>query len=422
MSTHLTTHNAVPLRTGRKVLVFAGIVLLAFNLRPAVNSIGVVLPAIQRDLALSGFASGLLVALPTVAFAALGIMVPRFTAVVGAQVTVIGSLVLIAGGQLLRATLPGTWPLFVGSVLALSGIAVGNVVLPGLVRLYFPSSIASVTALYATVILVGGATSAGLTLPIQNELDLSWRGGIGVWSICAAVTLLPWLFELVRASGLRRRPRSAIDLVAALDLVRSRRGWIMVLLFGSQGLQGYVVFGWLPAIVRESGMSETASATAVTVTMGVGIPMSLMAPMMVRRESTMRVMMWVLSLSLAGAYVGLIVVPAWALWLHAPLIGVGSSIGAVIFALFAMRSRTPAGATALSAFAQSVGYLFASVGPLTFGLLRDATTSWTVPLLLLIVAAGFTLVSGLSALRPGFIEDELAVRSPSPPAGERGPS
>ena len=86
MSTNLTTHDAVPLRAGRKVLVFAGIVLLAFNLRPAVNSIGVVLPAIQRDLALSGFASGLLVALPTVAFAALGTMVPRLTAVGGAQV------------------------------------------------------------------------------------------------------------------------------------------------------------------------------------------------------------------------------------------------------------------------------------------------------------------------------------------------
>ena len=67
-----------------------------------------------------------------------------------------------------------------------------------------------------------------------------------------------------------------------------------------------------------------------------------------------------------------------------------------------MLARAPdAGvAASLSAFAQSVGYLVASAGPLVVGLLHSATGSWNLPLVLLLVLCAAELAAGLLAGRP----------------------
>jgi MFS transporter, CP family, cyanate transporter len=67
-----------------------------------------------------------------------------------------------------------------------------------------------------------------------------------------------------------------------------------------------------------------------------------------------------------------------------------------------MMARAPdAGvAASLSAFAQSVGYLVASAGPLEVGLLHSATGSWDIPVILLLVLAAVELAVGVLAGRP----------------------
>ena len=103
------------------------------------------------------------------------------------------SLVILIAGQVLRAVVPGIGALFLGSVLGLAGAAVGNVLLPGLVRLHFPHSIPSVTAGYTTLLVVGGTAGAGLTLPMEHALGGDWRTGIGVWAVTAAAAVIPWI-------------------------------------------------------------------------------------------------------------------------------------------------------------------------------------------------------------------------------------
>ena len=75
------------------------------------------------------------------------------------------TLLALIAGQLARAVLPGTVALFAGSLIALAGIAVGNVVLPGLVRLHFPDRIPPMTAAYTTLLTIGGAAAAALSNP-----------------------------------------------------------------------------------------------------------------------------------------------------------------------------------------------------------------------------------------------------------------
>src|SRR5699024_3511274 len=163
--------------TGGLVMV-AAVVLLALNLRPAVNALGVVVPELQDATGLSGTLAGVLTALPPLCFCVVGFAAPW----VAARLTSLGAVLLalagLLGGQILRAAVEGAWALFLGSVVALAGVAIGNVLLPGLIRLHFPTAIGPMTALYTTVLLAGQTLGAGITLPIEHGLGGTWRLGI----------------------------------------------------------------------------------------------------------------------------------------------------------------------------------------------------------------------------------------------------
>ena len=76
-------------------------------------------------------------------------------------------------------------------------------------------------------------------------------------------------------------------------------------------------------------------------------------------------------------YLGLLIVPdlsvVWAL-----LTGVGA--GTLFFlalAFFSLRAADPRSSASLSGMGQSIGYLFAALGPVAIGALHDATGGWT---------------------------------------------
>lgn len=188
------------------------VLLLAVNLRPVVNALGAVVPELRDATGLPAATTGLLLSLPTLAFAAMGLLAPVLATRVGAHRTVVVALLALLVGQLVRAAVPGVPALFAGSLLALAGIAVANVLMPGLVRLHFPDRIPAITAAYTTLLTIGGAAAAGLTLPVERGLGGDWRLGIGLWAATAAIALVPWLLLIRRpdagpagASGRGRR-------------------------------------------------------------------------------------------------------------------------------------------------------------------------------------------------------------------------
>ena len=126
------------------------VLLLAINLRPVVNAVGAVIPELRESTGLPASTTGLLLSLPTLSFAVLGLAAPALAARIGSHRTVVLCLLALIVGQVVRVVVPGTAALFAGSVLALAGIAVGNVLLPGLVRLHFPDRITAMTAAYTT--------------------------------------------------------------------------------------------------------------------------------------------------------------------------------------------------------------------------------------------------------------------------------
>jgi CP family cyanate transporter-like MFS transporter len=93
------------------------------------------------------------------------------------------------------------------------------------------------------------------------------------------------------------------------------------------------------------------------------------------------------------------------------LLAIGQAAFPLALAMIGMRARTPEGTVALSAFAQSTGYLIAALGPFLVGVLYEATGGWTLPMGFLIAAALVQAVAGVFAARPRYIEDDAAAYS-----------
>lgn len=399
---------------GPRVLIGVAILLLAFNLRPAVNVLGAVIPELRAATGLPAGVTGLLLSLPTLAFAVTGVAAPALAARFGAHRTVVVALLALVAGQLVRALAPGVPALFAGSLLALAGIAVANVLMPGLVRTHFPDRIPLLTAAYTTLLTVGGAAASGLTIPVERSLGGDWQVGIGLWAVTAVIAVVPWLLVLYRPAGPAGAIRSTGSAGSPVGrrlplrvLARTRVAWALAIYFASQSLVAYVVFGWLTQILVGAGMTDVLAAAQVSIAVTVGIPLAALVPPLLGRATRPQLLVLGLSLCYLVAFVGLIISPTDPVWLWAALIGVGTGTFPLALTLIALRARTGVATTSLSAFTQCVGYLLASVGPLGFGLLFDLSGAWTVPLLAVCVVVLIQMVAGLAAVKPRKVEDEL---------------
>jgi MFS transporter, CP family, cyanate transporter len=78
----------------------------------------------------------------------------------------------------------------------------------------------------------------------------------------------------------------------------------------------------------------------------------------------------------------------------------------MILTAIGLRARTAEGTVALSAFAQSTGYVIAALGPLMVGILYEATGGWTAPIGFLLGALAVQTTAGMAIARPRYVEDE----------------
>src|SRR5690606_20248033 len=85
-------------------------------------------------------------------------------------------------------------------VLALLGVGIGNVLLPPIVRRYFPDRVGLITSLYATLMSVSTAVPALVAVPVADTAG--WRVSLAMWLLVSLVAAMPWVGILLR----RRRP------------------------------------------------------------------------------------------------------------------------------------------------------------------------------------------------------------------------
>jgi CP family cyanate transporter-like MFS transporter len=426
-----------PLWRGRALAVL-GILLCAFSLRSAVASLSPLLDYVSADFALPSAIVGLIGTAPPVCFAIFGLCTPLFERRFGLERVTVFALIVMAAGLILRGFSFGAVPLLGTSALIFAGVGIGNILVPPLVKKYFPDRIGLMLTFYTTAISLSTFLPPLVSVPLADTAG--WRVSLGIWGVFALAGAVPWIIMLLSGRTDAVRPVAAGPIEPAVRmedpdfdpaelstgpvivapassqvfarLVRLPLAWSIAVVFATSSTMAYVFFAWLPAVVTDvAGVSAAAAGLLLSLFAFMGLPASLLVPILVVRFQATRSLFFI---SLACGFVGLAGLLFWAnevtVWLWVPLFGVVGVFFPLALVLISIRARTPESAVALSSFVQGAGYVFAAVFPLLVGVLHEMTNGWTVPLLImaavLVVAAPFGYIAG----RRRTVEDEWEQR------------
>ena len=404
----MTTAASRPLWP-RRGLALLGIILVAANLRNAVTALSPIVTEINVDIPLGAVSLGVLGMLPPVCFAVFGIFTPMITRRHGLELPLVLALLAILVGHFTRGLSGSITMLIIGSVIAFAGLGVGNVLLPPLVKKYFPDRIGLVTSLYATVMSLSTLVPPLIAVPVADAAG--WRISLGMWMVLALLALVPWITMLVRHRT-EQSPSPIVDEADAAILGRLRRSsiaWAIAGVFATSSLNAYAMFAWLPQLLVETAEVTPAQAgTLLAVYASMGIPCALIIPILTARLKNIGPLVYVGVFAFVAGDLGLLLLPATLTWLWVSLAGLGPMFFPLALVLINLRTRTHAGAVALSSFVQGIGYTLGALGPLVFGLLHELSGGWTWPMAFLLVTAIAVLVAGAVIGRPHMLEDDLA--------------
>ncbi|MDX3756534.1 CynX/NimT family MFS transporter [Streptomyces mirabilis] len=403
-----------PPRAWATRLVTVGIVLTALNLRPAITSFGALLEDVRDGLGMSGSVAGLLTSVPPLCFAVFGVMAPRLARRFGPGAVVCAGMVAITAGLAIRPYTGSAVGFLAASALALMGIAVSNVLMPVIVKRWFPDRVGSMTGLYSMALALGTSAAAAVTVPVTDALGGGWQSGLAVWAGLAAAAVLPWI-GLVRAPGADardgERTRAADPAPRETDglrITRSRTAWALAVFFGLQATAAYITMGWMAQIFRDAGVSAGTAGLLLAVTMVMGVPLAFVIPRLATRMPHQGPIVVALGVCGLAGYAGLYLAPAGGAWAWALLLGVSNCAFPLALTMVGMRARTGAGVAQLSAFAQSTGYLISIPGPLLVGVLYQHSGGWGLPIALMAALMIPQIAVGVLAGRDRTVEDEAA--------------
>ncbi|MBO0995410.1 CynX/NimT family MFS transporter [Bacillus sp. SD088] len=407
MSKNTTSLENTPIHQAHWFLLL-GIILVGANLRAPLTSVGALISFIRDDLSLSHAVAGSITTLPLLAFALLSPFAPKLANRLGMEKTIFFSLLLLMIGLIVRSFF-GTSFLFIGTIMIGMAISIGNVLLPGLIKMNFPLKIGFVTGIYAVFMNLFGAFGSGLSVPIASIKGVGWKGSLAFWTILAIIALLFWIPQL-------RKPSESVKVVKASEqkgksIWHSPLAWHITIFMGLQSLIFYTFITWLPEILQTHGYSSSASGWMLFLMQFALIPVTFIIPVVAEKMKDQKVISGITAFFFMAGIVGLFLGSKLLIPLSVILIGIAAgSAFSLAMMFFSLRTSSGQEAAEMSGMAQSLGYLLAAVGPMLFGGLHDLFHSWKIPLLLLFLLAMVIFITGVNAGKSKVISDSTTPR------------
>lgn len=402
-----TTPELDPPRSKNQLMwLIAVLVFVSMNLRPMLTGLGPVLDSVRQALQLSNTAVGLLITLPVLCFGAVAPAVPRLLPYFSAEKLVTLGMMVLVAGIALRSSF-GAPGLFIGTLIGGLGIGVVMVVLPGLIKLHFPGQASLMMGVYSTALCIGATLSAALAVPLEALPGSNWRWSLAFWLVPAAISIIAWY----RVG--RRSSQAAAPIRTPAPPPRLRGSWLawhVTLYMGTQSTIAYCIFGWMPVILIDRGLSPLNAGFALSLLMLIQIFTSLTAPWIAQHTRDQRGVVIGLSVLMWVGLMGLFFAPIAHVWWYSAIAGLGlGGIFAMSLAFLVLRSPNAQVAAALSGMAQGVGYTIAATGPFLVGWLHEVTDSWNSVAILFIVLMTIATSFGISAAR------NLTIKLPASP-------
>ncbi len=369
------------------------LILVALNLRPALSSLAPLLDRITQDLGLSTLAAGLLTTLPVICLGLFAPLAPRLAGRLGAERTLSLALVTLGIALWLRAS-DLTLLLYLGTLLCGGSIGIAGTLLPAIVKREHPERADLFTGVYTMALCLGAALAAGLSVPLANWLD-SWQASLSCWALLVVIALPVWRLSMPHPWP-RRLPAGQHDTPRLWHLPLARQ---ITFFMGCQSSLAYIVFGWLPFLLQQRGLSDVEAGWLMAASVMAQVLTALLAPVIGRMGRDQRPAILLLLACSAVGLLGLMVGPLSLRWLFAVLLGFGQGGSfSMALTLLVLRSNDARLAGALSGMAQGTGYMLAALGPLAVGILLEFTNDLDVIAslfaLILIAAAALGLKVG----------------------------
>ncbi|MEM0650753.1 CynX/NimT family MFS transporter [Klebsiella huaxiensis] len=378
----------------RNLLLIAGILLIATTLRVAFTGAAPLLDAIRSEYGLTTAQTGLLTTLPLLAFGLVSPLAAGIARRFGIERSLLLAMILICLGIGLRS-LPSVALLFIGTAIIGCGIALGNVLLPGLIKRDFSQHVAKMTGAYS--LTMGGAAALGSAMVVPLALaGLGWRGALLMLMVFPLLALFVWLPQSRRQAT---APLTGSGAIHNRGIWRSALAWQVTLFLGINSLVYYVIIGWLPAILQSIGYSEAQAGSLHGLLQLATAAPGLAIPLILHRLKDQRGIAVLVALMCAVSALGLWFLPGQAV-LWTLIFGFGSGATMILGLTFiGLRASSAHQAAALSGMAQAVGYLLAACGPPVMGKIHDANGDWHIPLIAVALISVAMAVCGALAGR-----------------------
>lgn len=371
------------------LLLIAGILVIATTLRVTFTGAAPLLDAIRADYGLSTAQTGMLTTLPLLAFALVSPLAAGLARRLGMERSLFAAMLLICAGIAVRS-LPSPVLLFAGTAIIGCGIALGNVLLPGILKRDFSGQVAKLTGAYSLTMGAAAALGSAIVVPIAL-MGAGWHGALLALMAFPLLALVIWLPQL---KGKQRANLTATTVTQSRGIWRSPLAWQLTLFLGINSLIYYVVIGWLPAILISYGYSETSAGSLHGLLQLATASPGILVPLILHRLRDQCGIAVIIALLCAISSAGFVLWPDQAV-LWTLMFGFGSG-GTMILGLtfIGMRAHSAHHAAALSGMAQSIGYLLAACGPPLMGKIHDASGSWHIPLFTCAVLSVLMAVAG----------------------------
>lgn len=383
------------------LLLFAAIVLISLNLRPPLTAVGPLVQEIRLDTGLSNSMIGFLTTLPILALGIFSVLTVLLTRRFGTSVTMAFALLLLTTGTFLRV-IPFNPALFIGTGILGIGIALGNVLLPGIIKEKFTQSAGLLTGIYSAILALGASVASGISVPLSEGAGLGWRMSLGVWGFLSLFTFFVWLPHMKKDQPVAQK-KGFIESLRQLG--KAPLAWNISIFMGFQSLTFYVLAAWLPEILIERGMAATRAGWLVAAMQAVGMIGSLVLPAWAANRKGQHFPVVVIIVLEITALGGVMTSSLDLMLFWVCILGfcTGATFGMALL-FIVLRTRTIDTANSLSGMAQSIGYTIAATGPVIFGALYDFSANWQIPFIFLFLVSFTKLITGWQSGKNVFID------------------
>ena len=402
-ATPATTTAATPATTqpGNRIAAYLGIMLVALGLLTAVTSYSPLAGDISGEIGLTDVTYGLLGTVGPFAFAFASLITPFVARRITLEWTIVIAAVMIGAGQVVRAVAGESLGFFAWSLIAMLGVGAGNLLLPPLVKRFFPDRIVSVSTVYLTVMVISTIYPPLLAVPIAQWVG--WRGSIGVWGLIELIAVLPWLIVIING----RKAKASAGAAAATSssdvghrTITKRvwshpTSWVMLVMYAMATINFYTVVAWIPAILNETaGIDPATSGALLALYSAMGIPLGFFIAPIVAKVKNLGIVYAVVASIVIVGYLGLWFMPGTATWLWMMLAGISPTIFSFTLIATNYRTSNEMGGVTLTGMVTFGGYLVGGFAPLLVGVFAADKLDWGFTYALLI--ASMIVVIGMS--------------------------